>query len=196
MYDPTTIFSIVRGFTFCRSFLCLLFPVWRSSFSICCKVALVVVNSLNFCLSGKLLSSPSNLKESLAGKSILGCRFFLFITLNVIPFWFVEFLFRNHLTVCGSSLVCYLLFFPCCFQYYISDFNFCQFDYYVSRCIPPWVYPSWDSLCFLLTISFPMFRTFSAIISSNIFSGPFSLSSPSGTLNVSVAAFNVVRKVS
>ena len=31
------------------------------------------------------------------------------------------------------------------------------------------------------TTSFPMFGKFSAIISSNIFSGPFSLSSPSGT---------------
>ena len=35
------------------------------------------------------------------------------------------------------------------FNSLISAFNFCQFDYYVSQCIPPWVYPSWDSLCFL-----------------------------------------------
>ena len=28
-------------------------------------------------------------------------------------------------------------------------FNFCQFDYWVSGCAPPWVYPAWDSLCFL-----------------------------------------------
>ena len=28
-------------------------------------------------------------------------------------------------------------------------FNFCQFYYYVSRCVSPWVYPVWDSLCFL-----------------------------------------------
>ena len=25
----------------------------------------------------------------------------------------------------------------------------CQFDYRVSRCGPPWVYPAWDFLCFL-----------------------------------------------
>jgi len=43
----------------------------------------VVLNSLNFCLSWKLLISPSNLNESLAGQSILGCRFFPFITLNI-----------------------------------------------------------------------------------------------------------------
>ena len=34
-------------------------------------------------MSGKLLISSSNLNESLAGWSILGCRFFPFITLNI-----------------------------------------------------------------------------------------------------------------
>ena len=37
----------------------------------------------NFLLSGKLLISPSNLKDSLVGWNILGCRFFPFITLNM-----------------------------------------------------------------------------------------------------------------
>ena len=31
----------------------------------------------------------------------------------------------------------------------ILVFNFCLFDYYVSWCVPPWVYPVWDFLCFL-----------------------------------------------
>ena len=39
-------------------------------------------------------------------------------------------------------------------------------------------------------------RRVSAIISSNIFSGPFSLSSPSETPNVDVGAFTVVPAVS
>ena len=43
----------------------------------------MVLNSLNFCLPGKLLISPSNLKDSLVGYSILGCSFFLFNTLNI-----------------------------------------------------------------------------------------------------------------
>ena len=44
----------------------------------------MVLNSLNFCLSGKLLISPSNFNKSLlAGQSILDCRFFPFITLNI-----------------------------------------------------------------------------------------------------------------
>ena len=49
-------------------------------------------------------------------------------------------------------------------------------------------------------VSFPMFVKFSTIISSNIFSGPFCLSSPSGRMlfshNVNVIAFNVVPEVS
>ena len=47
--------------------LFLFFSAYRSSFSICCKAGLVVLNSLNFCLSVKVLISPSNLNESLAG---------------------------------------------------------------------------------------------------------------------------------
>ena len=47
-----------------------------------------------------------------------------------------------------------------------------------------------------LTISFPMFRKCSAIISSNIFSGPFSLSLFSfwDPYNMNVGAFNVVQE--
>ena len=43
----------------------------------------MVLNSLSFCLSVKLLISPSNLNEVLAGQSNLGCRFFSFITLSI-----------------------------------------------------------------------------------------------------------------
>ena len=48
----------------------------------------------------------------------------------------------------------------------------------------------------LLTISFPMLRKFSAIISSNIFSAPFSLSSLSDPYNANVAVFDVIPEVS
>ena len=43
----------------------------------------MVVNSLNFCLSVKLLTSPSNANEILAGSSNLGCRCDPFFTLSV-----------------------------------------------------------------------------------------------------------------
>ena len=51
--------------------------------NVCCKECLVVLNSLNFCLSEKLFISPSVLNEILAGYSNLGCRFFPFRTLNI-----------------------------------------------------------------------------------------------------------------
>ena len=63
--------------------LLLFFSAYRSSFSICCKAGLVLLNSLSFCLSVKVLISPSNLNESLAGQSNLGWRFFPFIRLSI-----------------------------------------------------------------------------------------------------------------
>ena len=42
----------------------------------------MVLNSLSFCLSVKLLISPSYLNEILAGYSDLGCRLLSFIALS------------------------------------------------------------------------------------------------------------------
>ena len=73
--------------------------------------------------------------------------------------------------------------FPLLFLIFFFVFNFCQFYYYASRHSPPRVYPAYDSLDLLdcVTVFFPMLGKFSAIISSNIFSGLFFLSSPQGT---------------
>ena len=51
---------------------------------ISCKTGFIVLNSFSFHLSVKLLFSPSNRNESLARWSILGCRFFSFISLNIL----------------------------------------------------------------------------------------------------------------
>ena len=58
-------------------------PLRRKSFSICWRAGLVVLNSLSFCLSVKLLISPSYLNEILAGYSNLSCRLFSFIPLSM-----------------------------------------------------------------------------------------------------------------
>ena len=60
----------------------------------------MVQNSLSFCLSVKLLTSPSYLHEILAGYSNLGCRLFSFIILSMschslLPF--EEFLLEDQL---------------------------------------------------------------------------------------------------
>ena len=68
---------------FADLFSSLVFLDYISLFNVCCKAGLVVLNSHNFCLSEKLLISPSILNEILAAYSNLGCRFFPFSTLNI-----------------------------------------------------------------------------------------------------------------
>ena len=76
-------FSQLFWVDFIDLFSSLIFLDYISPFYICCKASLVVLNYLNFCLSEKLLISPSILNEILARYSILGCRFFPFSTLNI-----------------------------------------------------------------------------------------------------------------
>ena len=54
-----------------------------SPFSICCKAGLVVLNSLNFYMSVKLLISQLILNEIFARYFNPGCRFLSFSTLNI-----------------------------------------------------------------------------------------------------------------
>ena len=74
------------GVCFCRSlslFFSLVFSDYISPFNICCKAGLLVLNSLDFCLSEKLFISPSILNAILGSYSNLGCSFFPFSTLNI-----------------------------------------------------------------------------------------------------------------
>ena len=97
------------------------FHVWRRSFSICWRAGLVVLNSLSFCLSVKLLNSPSYLNEILAGYSNLGCRLFSFITLSMschsLLDWRVS-IDRSAVILMGIPL-CVI----CCFS--LAAFNYC-----------------------------------------------------------------------
>ena len=118
MYVPMTIFLIV-WVCFCRFFSSLVFPTERSSFSICCKAGLVVLNSLSFCLSVKLLISPSNLNEILAGYSNLRCRFFPFITLSISCYSFL--VCRVSAEKSAVNLMGVPLYIICCFS--LAAFN-------------------------------------------------------------------------
>ena len=60
-----------------------MFTGYISPFRICCKVDLVMLNSINFCLSVKLLISPSILNEIFAEYSNLDGRVLSFSTLNI-----------------------------------------------------------------------------------------------------------------
>ena len=66
----------------------------------------------------------------------------------------------------------------------LSVFNFCQFDYYVSWCVHPWVYLSLDSLCFLDLVDYFLSHAqevFSYYLFKYFLRSSLSLSSPPGT---------------
>ena len=75
---------------FVSLFSSVVFLDYISPFNICCKAGLVVLNSLNFCLSEKLIS-PSVLNEILAGYCNLGYRLFLYSTLNIFCHCFLAY---------------------------------------------------------------------------------------------------------
>ena len=76
-------FSLLFGVDFVDLFSFIIFSDYTSPFNIGCYADLVVLNSVNFCLSEKLLISLSILNEILAGYCNLGCRFFPFNALNI-----------------------------------------------------------------------------------------------------------------
>ena len=87
-----------------------------------------MLNSISFCLSVKLLISPSYLNEILAGYSNLGCRFFSFITLSTscIPFWPEEFLLKDQLLyLLGSPCELSLYSIGSCFYHVTSTTGYC-----------------------------------------------------------------------
>ena len=146
----------------------------------------MVLNSLSFCLSVKLLNSPSYLNEILAGYSNLGHRLLSFITLSMS----CHSLLAWRVSIDRSAVI--LMGIPLCVIYCFSlaAFNSCSlcliFVNLINMCLGVfrlgfilfgtfWVSWSW------VAISFPILGKFSAIISSSNFSWPFFLSSSSGT---------------
>ena len=134
----------------------------------------MVLNSLSFCLSVKLLNSPSYLNESLAGYSNLGCRLFSFITLSMschsLLAWRVSFD-RSAVILMGIPL-CVI----CCFSF--AAFNICSlclmFVTLINMCLGMFHvgFILFGTLCVSWTwvaISFPILGKFSAITSSSNF---------------------------
>ena len=189
------------GFIFCRSFLSLVFPAQGRFFSISCKAGLVVLNSLNFCLSEKLLISPLNLKESLVGQSILGCRLFPFITLNISCHSLlacrvsVE---KSAYNLMGVPLYVICLFSLVAFHIlslsliFVSLITVCLGVFLLGFIPTRTLCASWT----WLTIFSPMLGKFSAIISSNTFSGTFSFFSFWDPYVVNIDVFKIVPGVS
>ena len=164
IYVPIAIFLIVWGW-FCRSFSSLVFLDYISPFNICCKAGLVVLNSLNFCLSEKLFISPSILNEILARYSNLGCRFFPLSTLNI----YCHFLLACRVSPERSAVkhMGFPLYVTCCFS--LAAFNILSlclvFVCFISMCFGVFIleFILYGTLCASwtwLTISFPCWDTF------------------------------------
>ena len=100
----------------------------RSPFNISCKTGFIVLNSFSFCLSVKLLISPSNLNESLSRYSILGYRFFSFITFNILCHFLLAF--RVSAEKSAYTLMGVPLYVTSCFSLdvfiILFIFNFCH----------------------------------------------------------------------
>ena len=138
------------GVDFVDLFSSLVFLDYISLFNISCTAGFVVLNFVNFCLSGKLFTFPSILNEILAGYSNLGCRFFPFSTLSIS---------------CHSLLACrvsaeksavkhigFPLYVTCCF--YLAAFNI------LSLCL---VFVSLINLCLgVFLLGFLLHGTLSA----------------------------------
>ena len=150
------------------------------------RAGLVALNSLNFCLSVKLLISPSYLNVILAGYSNLGCRFFSFITLSMschsLLAWSIS-IERSPVILMGIPL-CVIYYFPlAAFSIwslcliFINLINMCLGMFRLGFILFGTLWVSWT----WVIISFPILGKFSTIISSSIFSWPFFLSSSSGT---------------
>ena len=112
----------------------LVFLDYISPFKICCKAGLVVLNSLNFCLS-EIFISPSILNEILARHSNLDCRFFPFSTLNIS----CHSLLACRVSVERSAVKCmgFPLYVICCF--FLAAFNILSlclvFVHLISMCL-------------------------------------------------------------
>ena len=123
--------------------------------------------------------------RSLQGRIILVVGFSLssLLICPVTPFWLAELLLKDQLlTLCGFPCMLFVAF-PLLFL--ILLLFYLIFDSLVNMCLRVFLleFILYGSLCFLDLGGYflSMLGKFSTIISSDIFFGPFSLSSPSGT---------------
>ena len=108
----------------------------------------MLLNSLSFCLSVKLLSSPSYLNDILAGYSSLGCRLFSFITLSMschtLLAWRVST--EGSAVILMGICLCAI----CCFS--LAAFNIC------SLCL---IFVNLINMCLgVFHLGFILFETF------------------------------------
>ena len=123
-------------------------------------VILVMVHSLNFCLSVKLLISPSILSEILSSLSNLGCRFFF--PFNILSITCHSLLvFRVFAEKSTANLMEFPLYVNCCFSLAAFNILCLIFVSLISMCLSVFLlgfilYETLSASWTWLTISFPM----------------------------------------
>ena len=148
MYDPITVFLIAWGLFSVDLFLLLYFLPGEASLAFVvklvwwCWILLTSACLENFWFLDQIW------RRVLLGGVFLVCRFFPFITLNMPCHSLLTC--RVSIEKSADSLMGVPLYVICHFSFVafnmLSVFNFCQFDYYVSQCVPPWIYLAWDSV--------------------------------------------------
>ena len=151
------------GVDFVDLSLCLIFLGYKSPFNICCNADLVVLSSLNFCLSEKLFTPPSNLNEIHARYSNLGCRFFPFSTSFLACRVSAERSAVKHMAfplyvTCCFSLATFNILYLC--LVFVSLISMCLCMFFLGFILYRTLWASWT----WLTISFSMFGKFSTKI--------------------------------
>ena len=160
MYDVLIAIFLI-GVDFEDLFPSLVFLDYISLFNICFKAGLVVLNSLNFCWSEKLLIFPSILNEMLDEYNNLGCRFFPFSTLNISCHSLLDC--RVSAERSPVKLMGFPLYVTCCF--FFAAFNTLSLYFVFVSLISMFLgmfllgrlYPEWDSLCLLSLIDYFLF---------------------------------------
>ena len=161
----------------------------------------MALNSLSFCLSVKISIFPLNLNENLAGQSILGCRLFPFIALNITCHSVMAC--RVSAEKSGDNLMGVSLFVNYCFflvAFNISSLSLtfvCLITVCLTVFLPGFILPGTDCASLIqVTVSFPRLGKFQ-LLSLQIFSQVLSLSSSFwDPYSANVAAFKVVPEVS
>ena len=147
---------------------------------------MVVLNSLRFCLSVKLLISSLNLNEILLGRVISFIVFFPFITVNMSSHSLLPS--RVSVEKSADNFMGIPVYVICCFTlsafnkfslnlFFVSLINMCLGMFLLGFILYVTLSTSWT----WVAISFPLLGNFSTIFSLNIFSDPFFFSSSSGT---------------
>ena len=140
-----------------------MFHTQGSSFSICCKAVLVVLNSCSFYFSVKFLISLLNLNNIHAGQNNLGCRFFPFITWNISCYSL--FLYRVSAEKSADNLMGFPIYVFCCFSF--AAFNIFSLNLIFDRvlcvsacfslglsCVELWAAYTWVAVSFAMLLKF------------------------------------------